>query len=308
MEYPVADAEKNFIIDGIHEGIRNDGRGILDYREIFVETGVLQTTDGSARVRISDETDLLVGVKADITTVDDSRREENRLRFYVDCTANATPQWAGKGGAEFGEDIAKALFSAYDNDEVLPDIKKFILAKTHMWVVYVDVVILQCGGNVLDAASIGVKAALSDVQLNEVLVRPADEGKVIVDLPENTRLWKLDVRKAPIVVCVNKIGDNSVVDVTLAEETCSTSSIHVGVQPPACDYDPKAPPMSDNDCSVTYFRKCKGGSLDPESSKDMVATAVRVARRLNLALMDRLKAEVKELQKDPDRPLMTFIR
>ena len=40
-----------------------------------------------------------------------------------------------------------------------------------------------------------MKSALSDVQLNEVLVRPADEGKVIVDLPENTRLWKLDVRK-----------------------------------------------------------------------------------------------------------------
>lgn len=76
---------------------------ILDYREIFVETGVLQTTDGSARVRISDETDLLVGVKADITTVDDTRREENRLRFYVDCTANATPQWAGKGDTSTNE-------------------------------------------------------------------------------------------------------------------------------------------------------------------------------------------------------------
>ena len=33
---------------------------------------------------------------------------------------------------------------------------RLILSKTHMWVLYVDVVVLQYDGNIIDAASLGV--------------------------------------------------------------------------------------------------------------------------------------------------------
>lgn len=59
---------------------------------------------------------------------------------------------------------------------------------------------------------------------------------------------------------------------------------------------------------MTYFRKCKGGSLDLESAKDMLSTAVRTARRLNLALAERLREDAKQRELDPDQPLLTFIR
>ena len=59
-----------------------------------METGVLSTTNGSARVRVG-STDLLIGVKAGLVVVDGMSTYRNRLNFFVDCSANAAPQFAG---------------------------------------------------------------------------------------------------------------------------------------------------------------------------------------------------------------------
>lgn len=55
---------------------------------------MLATTNGSAKVQI-DTTVLLVGVKADMTLVEDSSLCKNHIRFFVDCSAVASPIFAG---------------------------------------------------------------------------------------------------------------------------------------------------------------------------------------------------------------------
>uniref|UniRef100_A0A915CRW3 Ribosomal RNA-processing protein 42 n=1 Tax=Ditylenchus dipsaci TaxID=166011 RepID=A0A915CRW3_9BILA len=142
--------EKSFIIDGIQHGIRNDGRGLSDYRPIFLET-----------VCCRRRMDL----------------QEFKSILLMSLSGKCHSKVCRQGGHEMGEELAKVLHSAYDNEVVLPDIKKLVLAPTFIWTVNVDVVILQYGGNVLDAISLGVKAALGDTLICEVLIRPADEGR-----------------------------------------------------------------------------------------------------------------------------------
>lgn len=67
---------------------------LLDFRPIFLESGVLATTNGSVKVQIG-TTVLLVSVKAEITLVEDSSLCENRICFFVDCSAVALPIFAG---------------------------------------------------------------------------------------------------------------------------------------------------------------------------------------------------------------------
>lgn len=67
----------------------------LDYRPITVQTGVLATTNGSARVQLA-STDLLIGVKAELVSVENISEYRNRINFFVDCSANATPLFAGE--------------------------------------------------------------------------------------------------------------------------------------------------------------------------------------------------------------------
>lgn len=127
----------------------------MDYRPISIEFGVLSGSNGSARVQIG-STDVLVAVKAELNSVEKGEPITNCLKFFVDISANASPKFAGKGGNEMAEEMAKTLHATYDNDLALPDMKKLLLSPTNFWILYVDALILQYDGNAMDAISLGV--------------------------------------------------------------------------------------------------------------------------------------------------------
>uniref|UniRef100_A0A914ZEM3 Ribosomal RNA-processing protein 42 n=1 Tax=Parascaris univalens TaxID=6257 RepID=A0A914ZEM3_PARUN len=264
--------------------------------------GVLATTNGSARVRLA-STDLLIGVKAELTVVEDFEHYRNRINFFVDCSANATPLFVGRGGEDLALEVTSALDVAYDNPYVLPDLKKLILSPMHAWKLYVDIVILECGGNILDAAGIGVKAALQNTEICSVIVRPADEGKCAVDLANDNTVWKIDVSRAPLFVSVHKLGEANLVDASLTEEACSRCTVLVAVSPtPECSQDRAI--LNEEDCIVTMVRQSGGGSLEMDSLDEMVRTGVRMVNELQRALDKRLKEESEDVDADPS---LTFL-
>lgn len=44
--------ERTFIIGGVEQDFRSDGRSCQDYRHFEVETGIVSNTSGSARLRL----------------------------------------------------------------------------------------------------------------------------------------------------------------------------------------------------------------------------------------------------------------
>lgn len=58
-----------------------------------LETSVIDSASGSARVKCG-STDVLVGVKPEITVPADGG-DEGSIKFFVDCSANATPEFEG---------------------------------------------------------------------------------------------------------------------------------------------------------------------------------------------------------------------
>nr|XP_016853348.1 PREDICTED: exosome complex component RRP42 [Anolis carolinensis] len=133
-------AEKVYIIHGVQEDLRVDGRGCEDYRCIEVETDVVSNTSGSARVKLG-HTDILVGVKAEMGVPKLDRPNEGFLEFFVDCSANATPEFEGRGGEELGTEIANTLYRIFDNESSV-DLKLLCISpREHCWVLYVDVLV-----------------------------------------------------------------------------------------------------------------------------------------------------------------------
>ena len=61
----ISESERAFIIGGVNEDMRSDGRSCSDFRSIEMETDSIATTNGSARIRIG-STELLVGIKAEL--------------------------------------------------------------------------------------------------------------------------------------------------------------------------------------------------------------------------------------------------
>lgn len=61
--------EKQFITLGIQSDLRADGRQQFDYRPITLETSIIAQSSGSCRCILA-STDILVGVKVEVGTVD----------------------------------------------------------------------------------------------------------------------------------------------------------------------------------------------------------------------------------------------
>lgn len=67
--------------------------------------------------------------------------------------------------------------------------------------------ILECGGNLFDAVGLGVKAALRNTLIPQVVAATldgADPELVLSDDPYNC--WKLDTSNSPLLVSVMKVS------------------------------------------------------------------------------------------------------
>ncbi|KAK7601834.1 hypothetical protein V9T40_009275 [Parthenolecanium corni] len=222
----LSDAEKTFIWDGVEVNLRNDGRKRNDYRPMELETDVVTHASGSARLRLAN-TDILVGVKAEIDVPSSETPTIGKIEFFIDCSANATPTFEGRGGEDLASEISSALQKAYD---ILPLNDLCIVPNLSCWKLYVDILILECGGNLYDAVSLAVKSALFNTQIPKVKAKYIDGVNVDLQLSDDLfECWKLDVSKAPCLVTLCKIGEFFVVDPTVEEEACSNGSIVVSV-------------------------------------------------------------------------------
>ncbi|WKY04545.1 hypothetical protein Q1695_005505 [Nippostrongylus brasiliensis] len=242
-------AEKHFIAHGLADNLRNDGRGCEDFRPFWIESPALCTTNGSARVKI-DTTDILVGVKCEVVECEDTSLLPNRLQFTVDPSCLASARTEARGGEYFTEAVAAVLEEAYHGSgDVITNMNRLILSKQFMWKVYVDVVIQQYGGNIIDAVFVAVKAALLDTRITVLALVPQDGGKFNIECDESTEtnFFKLEAENAPL---------------------CRTT---------------------DDQIRLRLVKQMDPGGMDPRSIPAMIDMALRVGRNLHSAVNTRLE-------------------
>lgn len=277
-EVLLSEAERAFIHHGVQDDLRCDGRSRLDYRPIVLETGLVSNASGSARLRLANS-DILVGVKVELASPLPEKPKEGKLEFFVDCSANATPEFEGRGGEDLANEISCFLQRSYSSGQTLKLTELCVLEGLQCWVLYVDILILECGGNLFDAVSLAVKSALYSTEIPTVKVAAMDGNEPELELsddPFDTK--RLEIQNAPCVVTLMKIGNHFLVDPTAEEETCSSSGVIVSV--------------TDNK-KITAVRKIGSGSLHQESLSSMLQTGAEIGAVLNKILMDKLKDEEK---------------
>ncbi|RMX40916.1 hypothetical protein pdam_00017663, partial [Pocillopora damicornis] len=276
--YKMADAmlssfERTFIVNGVEQDFRSDGRSCHDYRHFEVETGIVSNTSGSARLRLS-TTDILVGVKAEIGEPHLEKPNYGYIEFFVDCSANASPEFEGRGGDELGAMLAKSLEKAYNHKSAIDLESLCILPGKQCWVLYIDALVLECGGNLFDCVIPNVSVSMEE----------GGEELEISDDPHDCR--RLDVNSIPVTVTMSKIGHRHVVDASLQEEACSLAQLLVSVN---------------GDNNICAMQKVGQGALDPDSIFEMTETASSVGKSLNKALLKVLEKEEVETSKNKDK-------
>lgn len=277
-EVTLSSGEKTFILHGVDADFRNDGRQRCEYRSIEIETKLMPQTHGSSRLRIGN-TDVLVGVKVELDTPHADKPNEGKLEFFVDCSATATPAFEGKGGDDLATEISNILTIAYQTRNAFDLRTLCILPNKKCWKIFIDVLILQCGGNLFDTVGAAVKGALYSTKIPKITAATLDGGEPDIQLSDDLYdCIQLDTSNYPVIVTLCKIGDNYIVDPTSEEEVCSASSIVMSVLPNG---------------KISSVIKLGYGSIQPNTFKKMLKTGQNVGLRLNEDLMKALKEEDK---------------
>lgn len=267
-----------------------------------LETDIVNNASGSARLRLANS-DILVGVKTEVDVPFADKFNEGKIEFFVDCSANATPEFEGRGGEELGTEIAHMLSKSYQSPNAF-DLKKLcILEHTkyehfysdhklpintpfsvcRCWKLYVDILILECGGNLFDAVSIAVKAALYNTKIPKVTAAAMDGGSVELDLSDDPHdCDRLNVDSFPLLVTVCKIGDHCLVDPSAEEEECSLAKLVIGV---SCNA---------NRTTVTATRTAGSGSFHQNTLKESLRLGRLAGEGLSQELLKILQVDEKK--------------
>ena len=107
---------------------------------------------------------MLVGVKAELGVPRKVAPDQGKVEFFVDCSALASPEFEGRVGDDLGGHLTQLMQSVYCSGQCL-DLKSLcIVPAKACWTIYIDALVVEWGGNVLDALSLAVRSALSDTR------------------------------------------------------------------------------------------------------------------------------------------------
>lgn len=221
-------------MDGIAQGLRNDGRGLFDYRHISFETGSIPTSMGSCRLRAGD-TDILVGVKCEMVTMRPGREQIDVGQFHVvvECAASVSRLLTDRvAGDDWGKHLSVLIEALCANDDIIDRHALCVARGAFAWEVHADVLVLASGGNLLDSVSLALCAALGETLLPKVEVEEAMEAGESMQLKVDDRPelgTPFPLKKWPLCVTVAQLQGHFLFDVTSEEEVCADAMLCVVV-------------------------------------------------------------------------------
>lgn len=214
--------EKEMIREIVEKGSRLDGRKFEEFRKIKVEKGVVSNAEGSAMVELGD-TKVIVGVKLEPGEPFPDTPNEGVLVVGCELVPLASPEFEPGPPGEEAIEIARVVDRAIRESEAI-DLEKLLIKEGKVWKVMVDIVVLDHGGNLIDAASLGAINALLDTKIPAYTI----EGEEI-KVDRTVKETPLPIKRKPICVTIVKIGNKLLVDPNRLEEEAMDARLTLGV-------------------------------------------------------------------------------
>jgi len=156
--------KKKRILQLMAQGKRADGRGPLDYREVTVEKGVIGTAEGSAMVCLG-QTEVVVGVKVGLNAPYPDTPNEGILTVNAELVPLASPTFEPGPPDERAIELARVVDRGIRSSRAIPLDQLCILPGKRVYIIFVDIYILNHDGNLVDASALAALAALSNTKL-----------------------------------------------------------------------------------------------------------------------------------------------
>ncbi len=208
----------------VAKGIRIDGRKLNEYRKIVIEPNYIPKAEGSALVRMGD-TIVLVGVKMEVGQPFPDTPNEGVLMVNAEFVPLASPTFEPGPPDENAIELARVIDRSLREIRVIDLEKLAIIPGEKVWMVWVDIYVLNHAGNLLDASSLAAMAALMVTKMPKVEV--SEQGEVKVD--KSVHVGNLPLNHRVVTVTVGKLDEYLLVDPTDEEELVLDAKLAVSV-------------------------------------------------------------------------------
>jgi len=219
----VPEITRKSIVELIENKERADGRSIDEYRDISVEVGVIEKAEGSARVKIGN-TQLVVGIKPQLGDPFSDTPNVGVLMTNSELLPMASPSFEPGPPDERSVELARVTDRCLREGKILDLEKLCIIEGEKVWMIFVDIHVLDYDGNLMDAAVLGSVAALTSAKIPNATV---EDDKIVLD-EENP--VALPIKEKPLMCTFAKINGELINDPSLEEENVMDARISIGVR------------------------------------------------------------------------------
>jgi exosome complex component RRP42 len=245
----------------IENGKRLDGRDLSDYREMKIEQGIIERAEGSARVVLG-KTEVVVGIKVEMGEPFPDIPNEGVLTVNAELVPLASPDFEPGPPDETSIELARIVDRGIRESKAIDVGKLAIEPGKKVFVVFVDVYVLNHDGNLIDASALAAMAALLNTKMANYEIK---DGEVKI----KPGYQPLPLKKHPITVTCAKIGDKLVVDPLLEEEQVMDARISIAI---------------DDDDNICAIQKGGSGYFEPKQ----VFEAAKIAKEKTHQLRKKL--------------------
>jgi len=259
--------KKESIINALEKGIRIDGRKPTDYRPISITLNYAKKAEGSALVKLGD-TMVLAGVKLEEGEPFPDMPDQGNLIVNVELLPLAYETFEPGPPDENAIELARVVDRSLRDSKAVDLSKLVIIPGKKVWTLWLDIYVLDYGGNIFDACTLAAVAALYNTKLPKVEIE-GDNIKIIRE--EKTDV--IPINYPVVTTTVAKIGKYLIVDPNLDEENIADVKISFSYVP---------------DGRIVGIQKTNFGSL----SLQEVDMAENLARTASQKLFEELKKQL----------------
>jgi len=222
----ITNLNKHQIAELLKKGKRNDNRGLLEYRDIEIETGISINAEGSSRVKMG-KTEVIVGVKLGTQEPYTDHEDEGTMMTGMEFSPMSGERHESGPPKMDSIEIARVVDRGIRESKFI-DFKKLCIKKGEkVWSVSIDMYCINDDGNVLDACAIGALVALKTAKFPVY-----DEKEEIIKYGEFTDTPLPLTEYIPFTMTVYKIKGNFLIDPDRNEEDTSEARVTFSISKP----------------------------------------------------------------------------
>jgi exosome complex component RRP42 len=199
---------------------RLDGRDMGEYRDIELETDYIPSTaQGSAKVSIGD-TQVIVGLSMEVEEPYPDQPGKGSIAVNAELAPMADREFESGPPGEKGTELARVVDRGIRESEAVDFEELCIEEGEDVYVIFIDIHVLNNDGNLIDASALGALAALKTGYL-------PDYDEESGELDHDSEGESIPMSKEPVTATGRTIGDEILWDTTSQEEEAQSARLSI---------------------------------------------------------------------------------